>query len=97
MQLCSCFPIVSTEDGMEEYDWSGWQLLTKRLGYMVQLGGDDLFMTQSLFLRKGVGTKYANAILIKPNPNQVGILTETFETFFWQVGLYGTVISHRSG
>ncbi|WP_242641576.1 hypothetical protein [Candidatus Ichthyocystis sparus] len=96
MQLCSCFPIVSTEDGMEEDDWSGWQL-TKRLGDTVQLGGDDLFVTQSLFLRKGVETKYANAILIKPNPNQVGMLTETFETFFWQVGLYGTVISHRSG
>ncbi|WP_092403670.1 phosphopyruvate hydratase [Candidatus Ichthyocystis sparus] len=94
--LCSCFPIVSIEDGMAEDDWSGWQLLTKRLGDRVQLVGDDLFVTQSSFLRKGVETKSANAILIKPN--QVGTLTETFETFFLASRSgYGTVISHRSG
>ncbi|CUT16985.1 MULTISPECIES: phosphopyruvate hydratase [Candidatus Ichthyocystis] len=96
VDLCGKFPIVSIEDGMAESDWEGWQLLTQRLGDTVQLVGDDLFVTQASFLRRGIDTHSANAILLKLN--QVGTLTETFETFFLaRRSGYGTVVSHRSG
>jgi enolase len=90
------FPIASIEDGLAEDDWSGWKLLTERLGRRIQLVGDDIFVTQAPILRKGVAQGVANAILIKLN--QVGTLTETFETM--QVAReagYRCVVSHRSG
>jgi enolase len=90
------FPIVSIEDGLAEDDWRGWTALTARLGKSVQLIGDDLFATQSDRLRMGIGHKAANAILIKVN--QVGTLSETFDTLLLarQHG-YRTIISARSG
>lgn len=90
------FPIVSIEDGVAEDDWDGWAALTERLGPRVQLIGDDLFATQTGRLRKGIERKAANAVLVKVN--QVGTLTETFETIHLakQNG-YRTIISARSG
>lgn len=92
----SRFPILFLEDGLAEDDWSGWALLTERLGARVQLVGDDIFVTQRRFLERGFDEKVANAILIKLN--QVGTLTETMETvrLAHEHG-YRTVISHRSG
>jgi len=90
------FPIASIEDGLAEDDWSGWKLLTERLGRRIQLVGDDIFVTQAPILRKGIAQGVANAILIKLN--QVGTLTETLETM--QVAReagYRCVVSHRSG
>lgn len=72
------FPIASIEDGLAEDDWSGWKLLTERLGHRVQLVGDDIFVTQAAILREGIAKGIANAVLIKLN--QVGTLTETLET-----------------
>jgi enolase len=90
------FPIVSIEDGLAEDDWDGWTALTARLGAKVQLVGDDLFVTQADRLRQGIERKAANAILIKPN--QVGTLSETFDTLALarQHG-YRAIISARSG
>ncbi len=90
------YPIASIEDGMAEEDWEGWGLLTERLGGRVQLVGDDLFVTNSLRLARGIEAGVANAILIKVN--QIGTLTETLDA----VGLatrngYRSVMSHRSG
>ena len=94
--LLSEFPIVSIEDAMDEEDWEGWDLVTKRLGDKVQLVGDDLFVTNKVRLRKGIERKVANAILIKVN--QIGTLTETFETIeLAKTSGYKTIISHRSG
>ncbi|HTR57596.1 MAG TPA: phosphopyruvate hydratase [Casimicrobiaceae bacterium] len=90
------FPIASIEDGLAEYDWMGWGLLTERLGGRIQLVGDDIFVTQAPILQKGIGQGIANAILIKLN--QVGTLTETLQTM--QVARdagYRCVVSHRSG
>jgi len=90
------FPIASIEDGLAEYDWMGWRLLTERLGGRIQLVGDDIFVTQAPILQKGIGQGIANAILIKLN--QVGTLTETLQTM--QVARdagYRCVVSHRSG
>lgn len=89
-------PIVSIEDGLDESDWSGWRMLTDRLGHQVQLVGDDLFVTNPLILAKGIENHIANAILIKPN--QIGTLTETRQTIALakQYG-YCCVMSHRSG
>ncbi len=89
-------PIVSIEDGLGESDWEGWHTLTERLGDKVQLVGDDLFVTNALFLAKGIENHIANAILIKPN--QIGTLTETRQTIALakQHG-YHCVMSHRSG
>lgn len=95
-ELCKKYPIVSIEDGLSEEDWAGWQQLTKVLGDKIQLVGDDLFVTNSLRLEKGIQQKCANAILIKLN--QIGTLTETMDTIdlAYKNG-YACVISHRSG
>lgn len=90
------YPVVSIEDGLAETDWSGWQLLTERLGQTTQLVGDDLFVTNAKLLKKGIKEKAANAILIKPN--QIGSLSETIETVkLAKANHYRTVMSHRSG
>jgi enolase len=95
-ELCERYPIVSIEDGLAENDWSGWQKLTAALGERVQLVGDDLFVTNMKFLRRGIAEGVANAILIKVN--QIGTLTETLDCISMaQEAGYGTVISHRSG
>jgi len=90
------YPILSIEDGMSEFDWDGWKLLTDRLGKSIQLVGDDLFVTNTKILREGIRKGVANSILIKVN--QIGTLTETFAAIEMakQAG-YTSVISHRSG
>ena len=94
--LVDRYPIVSIEDGMAEEDWDGWRLLTERLGDRVQLVGDDLFVTNTERLAKGIEMGVANSILIKLN--QIGTLTETLECIqMAQRAGYTTVISHRSG
>jgi enolase len=95
-QLCERFPIVSIEDGCAENDWDGWKKLTAKLGKKIQLVGDDLFVTNVEFLRKGIAEHVANSILIKVN--QIGTLTETLATIdLAKQHDYTTVISHRSG
>jgi enolase len=95
-KLCSKFPIVSIEDGCAENDWAGWKKLTEALGDKVQLVGDDLFVTNVDFLRKGIETGTANSILVKVN--QIGSLTETFDAVeLAKENRYTAVISHRSG
>jgi enolase len=94
--LCSRYPIVSIEDGCAEDDWSAWKLITERLGGKVQLVGDDLFVTNTARLRRGISEGIANSILIKVN--QIGSLTETLEAISMaQRAGYTAVISHRSG
>ncbi len=94
--LCDKYPIISIEDGMDEFDWDGWDLLTQRLGETVQLVGDDLFVTNTKILREGIQRGTANSVLIKVN--QIGTLTETFETIeMAKRAGYTAVISHRSG
>jgi enolase len=94
--LAERYPIVSIEDGMDENDWAGWKLLTDRIGERVQLVGDDLFVTNTGILKRGIDDGIGNAILIKPN--QIGTLTETLEAIDMARGAgFGTVISHRSG
>ena len=94
--LCARFPIISIEDGCAENDWDGWKKLTAKLGKKIQLVGDDLFVTNVEFLRKGIAEHVANSILIKVN--QIGTLTETLETIdLAKKHHYTTVISHRSG
>lgn len=94
--LCERYPIVSIEDGMAEDDWTGWGLLTKRLGQRVQLVGDDLFVTNLTRLRRGLDAGIANSILIKVN--QIGTLTETVDAVqLAQRAGYTAIISHRSG
>ena len=90
------YPIISIEDGMSEFDWDGWKLLTDRLGKNVQLVGDDLFVTNARILKEGIQRGVANSVLIKVN--QIGTLTETFATIETakRAG-YTSVISHRSG
>ncbi len=90
------YPIVSIEDGLAEDDWDGWQILTRELGKNVQLVGDDLFVTNTERLARGMGMGVANAILIKVN--QIGTLTETLDAInMARKASYGIVISHRSG
>jgi enolase len=90
------YPIISIEDGMAEDDWDGWKLLTKRLGKKVQLVGDDLFVTNTRYLRQGIEKGVANSILIKVN--QIGTLTETFAAIeMAKRAGYTSVVSHRSG
>jgi len=93
---CKDYPIVSIEDGLAEQDWTGWSELTQELGSKVQLVGDDLFVTNPQFLKKGIESKVANSVLIKLN--QIGTVTETLETIRMakQAG-YTAVTSHRSG
>ena len=90
------YPIISIEDGMSEHDWDSWKLLTDRMGKNVQLVGDDLFVTNAKILREGIRLGVANSVLIKVN--QIGTLTETFNTIETakRAG-YTSVISHRSG
>ena len=95
-QLVDTYPIVSIEDGLAEEDWDGWVKLTERLGKKVQLVGDDLFVTNTARLRKGIELGAANAILIKVN--QIGTLTETLEAMQTaQRAGYTCIVSHRSG
>lgn len=90
------YPVISIEDGMDQFDWLGWKLLTERLGKKIQLVGDDVFVTNSDILKRGITERIGNAVLVKPN--QIGTLTETLETMAIakQAG-FATVISHRSG
>jgi enolase len=90
------YPIISLEDGLAEDDWTGWEFLTKELGEKVQLVGDDLFVTNTEFLQRGIEKGVANSILIKVN--QIGTISETFEAIALarRYG-YTSVISHRSG
>jgi enolase len=93
---CDKYPIISIEDGMAENDWEGWKQLTDLLGKKVQLVGDDLFVTNTAILRKGIQEGIANSILIKIN--QIGTLTETFAAIeMAKRAGYTAVISHRSG
>ena len=95
-ELCEKYPIYSIEDGLAEEDWEGWRLLTDRLGKTVQLVGDDLFVTNTERLSRGIKEDTANAILIKVN--QIGTLTETFDAIeMAKRAGYTAVISHRSG
>jgi enolase 1/2/3 len=90
------YPIVSIEDGLAEEDWSGWVALTKRLGERAQLVGDDLFVTNPRFIRRGIDERAANAVLIKVN--QIGTLTETIAAIELARGAgWGAMVSHRSG
>jgi len=93
---CEQYPIISIEDGMAENDWTGWKLLTDEIGSKVQLVGDDLFVTNTKFLQKGIDLGVANSILIKVN--QIGTLTETLDCIeLAQRNRRTTIISHRSG
>ncbi|MGB2246984.1 MAG: phosphopyruvate hydratase [Alcanivorax sediminis] len=95
-ELCDRYPIISIEDGMDESDWEGWKILTEKLGNKVQLVGDDLFVTNTKILQKGIDEGVANSILIKFN--QIGSLTETLEAIKMAKDAgYAAVISHRSG
>lgn len=90
------YPVISIEDGLAENDWKNWKIMTERLGDRVQLVGDDLFVTSTKLLEKGINEKVANAILIKPN--QIGTLSETIEAVLKAKNAgYKTVMSHRSG
>jgi enolase len=95
-ELVDAYPIIFLEDGMDEGDWDGWRLLTERLGERVQLVGDDIFVTNTKILRRGIEQKIANSVLIKPN--QIGTLSETLDAITMAVEAdYTAVISHRSG
>lgn len=94
--LCDKYPIYSIEDGLNEEDWEGWRELTNRLGNRVQLVGDDLFVTNTERLKKGIDEKCANSILIKLN--QIGTLSETIQAIkMAHMAGYTAVVSHRSG
>ncbi|MCP5492358.1 MAG: phosphopyruvate hydratase [Chlamydiales bacterium] len=95
LSLSKAYPIDTIEDPLDENDWSGWKTLTSKLSHL-QIVGDDLFVTNPIFLKRGIDEKIANAILIKLN--QIGTLTETLETIaLAKASNYATVISHRSG
>ena len=94
--LTERYPIISVEDGMDESDWAGWKVLTDKIGEKVQLVGDDLFVTNTKILKRGIDESIANSILIKFN--QIGTLTETLEAIqMAKAAGYTAVISHRSG
>ena len=95
-ELCNKYPVISIEDGLAEEDWEGWKMMTERLGGKVQLVGDDLFVTNTRRLSRGIAEDTGNSILVKVN--QIGTLTETLEAVEMakQAG-YTAVISHRSG
>jgi enolase len=96
VKLCRKYPIISIEDGCAEGDWKNWKTLTDKLGSKVQLVGDDLFVTNVKFLKKGITKGVANSILVKVN--QIGSLTETLDAVqLAQINKYTAVISHRSG
>ncbi len=94
--FCNKYPIISIEDGLGENDWEGWQMMTERLGNRIQIVGDDLFVTNSARIKKGIELKAANAVLIKVN--QIGSLTETLDAIQTanRAG-WTTIVSHRSG
>jgi enolase len=95
-ELCDKYPIDSIEDGCDENDWDGWKVLTDKIGDKIQLVGDDLFVTNVDFLRKGIDLGVGNSILIKVN--QIGTLTETLDAIeLGKVNGYNSVVSHRSG
>jgi len=95
-ELSKKYPIISIEDGLDESDWDGWANLTRKIGSAIQLVGDDLFVTNTKILKKGIDSGVANSILIKFN--QIGSLTETLEAIqMAQKAGYTAVISHRSG
>ncbi len=95
-ELCDTFPIISLEDGLAQDDWSGWKQLTAEIGHKVQIVGDDLFVTNTKRLQRGINEKSANSILIKLN--QIGTLTETIEAIkMADRNKFTSVISHRSG
>ena len=94
--LIKKYPIISIEDGLDEFDWDGWKLLTELLGDRVQIVGDDLFVTNPSILEEGIKKGVANSILIKLN--QIGSLTETFDAMeMAKKAGYTPVVSHRSG
>ena len=94
--LADRYPILTIEDGMAEADWDGWSILTRRLGHKMQLVGDDLFVTNTEILARGIAENVANAILVKPN--QIGTLTETLAAIDMAAGAgFAAVVSHRSG
>ena len=96
VQLQAKYPIISIEDGCDQNDWAGWKLLTDRLGKTTQIVGDDLFVTNTEFLAKGIKLGVANSILVKVN--QIGSLTETFDAVeMARENAYTAVLSHRSG
>ena len=95
-ELADAYPIITIEDGMDEGDWEGWRLLTDAIGDRVQLVGDDLFVTNTAILQRGIDEKIANSILIKPN--QIGTLSETLDAITMaDAAGFSAVISHRSG
>ena len=95
-ELTSKYPIISIEDGCDENDWAGWKKLTAKIGDRVQLVGDDLFVTNTKFLQRGIDTATANSILVKVN--QIGSLTETLDAVeLAHINNYTAVLSHRSG
>ena len=95
-ELANAYPIITIEDGMDESDWDGWRALTDALGKRVQLVGDDLFVTNTAILQRGINENIANSILIKPN--QIGTLSETFDAISMANDAgFTSVISHRSG
>jgi enolase len=95
-ELVDAYPIITIEDGMSESDWDGWRLLTERLGQRVQLVGDDLFVTNTKLLARGLEQGIANSVLIKPN--QIGTLSETIDAICMAAdGGFSAVVSHRSG
>ncbi|HBC19127.1 MAG TPA: phosphopyruvate hydratase [Alcanivorax sp.] len=95
-ELCDRYPIISIEDGMDESDWDGWKILTEKLGKKIQLVGDDLFVTNTKILKRGIDEGVANSILIKFN--QIGSLSETLDAIKMAKDAgYTAVISHRSG
>lgn len=95
-QLVCRYPIDSIEDGMSENDWEGWRMLTERIGSRCQLVGDDLFVTNTRYLSRGIEERCGNAILVKVN--QIGTLTETLDAIdMAQRASFSTIISHRSG
>lgn len=94
--LCQRYPIDSIEDGLDENDWEGWKYFTDKMNHSIQIVGDDLFVTNTKFLQKGIDLGVANSILIKTN--QIGTLSETMEAIkLAHANAYTTVISHRSG
>jgi enolase len=96
VQLVDRYPIITVEDGMDEGDWAGWKLLSQRLAARIQLVGDDLFVTNTEILRRGIEERIGNSILIKPN--QIGTLSETLAAIDMAVDAgYSAVVSHRSG
>ena len=95
-KLCDKYPVYSIEDGLAEEDWAGWQKLTERLGNRIQLVGDDLFVTNTERIQKGINMNTGNAVLIKPN--QIGTVTETLEAIrITKNNRWHAIVSHRSG